>query len=124
MPADSAMTVEDDRPISEHETAIINWMIRFAAPAGRFLHFASLVQSLRVVGRCSCGCASVDFERDGQSARSHPIADAVGETPFGSVGLILWGRDDAITGLEIYELSSAKINALPAVNELLPWPTS
>ena len=117
-------TVKEDRPLSEHETAVVNWMVLYAVPAGRFLHLAPTIANLRVVGRCGCGCASVDFEKEGQSAKSHPIADAYGETADGSVGLILWGREGAITGLEIYENSSAGIQKLPGIDELIPFPTA
>jgi hypothetical protein len=124
MQAGCAITVDDDRPISTHEAAIVSWLLRYGVPAGRLLHLAASVPRLRVVSRCGCGCASVDFEQEGQPTTSHPIADALAETPDGSVGLILWGRDDAITGLEIYELSSANIKTLPAIDDLLPWPTA
>src|SRR5947209_2062243 len=121
MPDDG--TIQEDRPISEHEAAIVEWMIRHD-PNGRLLHLASSIPQLRVVGRCGCGCASVDFECGGQGATGRPIANAEAQTPRGSVGLILWGREDAITGLEVYELSAAEPNPLPAVSELVPWLTT
>ncbi len=64
----------------------------------------------------------MDFERDGQSGRSHPIADAIAETPAGlECGLILWGRDNAVTGLEIYEMDPGTTNELPSLEMLRPW---
>jgi hypothetical protein len=124
MRSNAITTVDEDRPLSDHEAAIVNWMLRYAVPAGHLLHLAPTVPSLRVVGKCSCGCASIDFAKDGQSGNFHPIADAYGETADGSVGLILWGHGDAITGLEIYETSQASIKKLPELNELVPFPTA
>jgi hypothetical protein len=116
------MTVAEDRPISEQETSIVDWLLGNAAKQGPLWHLASGVPGLRVVGRCDCGCASVDFEKDGQSASAHPIADAVGETPAGlKVGVILWGRADAVTGLEVYELDVGSASALPPLESLKPW---
>ena len=124
MHKNAVVTIAESRPLTNHETEIVNWMLRYAVPAGRLRHLMPAVSSLRVVGRCSCGCASVDFENSEQSAQSHPIADTMGETTDGAVGLILWGHDNSITGLEIYALDSTKIDVLPSVANLLPWPTA
>ncbi len=65
------------------------------------------IESLCVVGQCDCGCDSVDFEQPLPEAGSKPIADAVGATPSGGdVGVIVWGTNAIITGLEIYDLGA------------------
>lgn len=67
----------------------------------------SSVHRLTVVGRCECGCASVDFDASESVERAAPIADGVGQTPLGGrVGVIVWGRCDTITGLEVYDLGA------------------
>jgi len=112
---EKAAPVEEDRPITERELAVVDWLLRNGSRSGPLQHLTERIAQLRVVGSCSCGCASVDFEKDGQSPAAHPIADAHGETPTGlKFGLILWGRDDAITGLEIYELDPGAASTLPA----------
>ncbi len=112
---------ESERPISEQEADIINWMLRYSAPSGRLLDLAKCVPNLHVVDRCDCGCPTVTFEK---TEDLHPIADALGKTPGGSVGLILWGRDDAICGLEVYSMEDTTNCTLPTVDNLLPWPTA
>jgi hypothetical protein len=52
-----------------------------------------------------------------------PIADGLGITPNGDqVGVIIWGVSDAITGLEIYDMSaSASKLKLNDLKSIIPW---
>lgn len=113
-------TIREDRPISAGEAAVVVWILR--NEGGDWDRLAEGVRSLRVVGRCACGCASVDFEPGGQAGELRPIADAVGKDSKGRrCGVILWGRPDAITGLEVYECESDSATEVPAVETLLDW---
>ncbi|MHC4136114.1 MAG: hypothetical protein ACYS0K_14130 [Planctomycetota bacterium] len=118
MKGDENLTQAEDRPISAPEAKVVDWLLRNAE--GRLEHLVESVPQLSVVGRCGCGCASVDFEED--SGNSNPIAEAVGENSQGlQCGLILWGREDAVTGLEIYELDPGSASELPELGTLKPW---
>src|SRR5215204_2117950 len=78
----------------------------------------SAIPCLVIIARCECGCASVEFDAPSEQ-RSGVIADATGHTPRGGqVGVIVWGRSDAITGLEIYGLGAGDDDLV------LPVPTS
>jgi len=117
----SAETLKEDRAISTDEAAVVTWMLLHASVAGPLAHFKPTVNTLQVVGRCSCGCPSVDFEVNGRTPPARPIADATGQTAEGTeVGVILWGREDTITGLEFYERGAA-IRAMPLVRTLRAW---
>jgi hypothetical protein len=121
MDALRANTLKEDRPISTDEAAIVSWMILHASVAGSLGHLASSVPALRVVGRCSCGCGSVDFEVDGQTLPFQPIADGTGQNSDGlEIGVVLWGRHDLITGLEFYDMTGATAS-LPLVSTLQAW---
>jgi hypothetical protein len=110
-----------ERPLSQEELALVRWLLTNAPVAGSLADLAPLVASLRVVGRCSCGCPSVDFRSNGQSSPFRPIADATGRTADGAqVGVILWGHEDVISGLEIYQMVGL-VRELPAVESLKPW---
>jgi hypothetical protein len=80
------------------------------------------VEDLRVVGQCECGCDSVDFVPS-NAEHSRPIADGLAATPNGGmVGVIVWGTDDAVTSLEIYDLGAGDGNVrLPAPESIQPW---
>lgn len=97
-----------ERPLSGAEKAVVARLIelsgtRYALPA-------------RVVGRCDCGCASVDFALDGPFGVI--IADAYGRTPAGiGVGVLLWARGSEISTLEVYMLRT-DTGELPTVESL------
>ena len=70
----------------------------------------------------TCGCASVDFEKE-QLGISQPIADGTGKTANGgSVGIIVWGANNLITGLEVYDLGAGDDDlGLPDPNSIVSW---
>jgi hypothetical protein len=84
------------------------------------------VSNLEVVGRCECGCASIDFDAPTSDQHSTLIADGTGTTPSGGrVGVIVWGRPDAITGLEIYDLGAGDDDlVLPVPTSVISWERS
>jgi hypothetical protein len=111
------------RPISEGEVEIIcaaldRAPVRTVTEAGR-----RVLGMLEVIGRCECGCASVDFDAPPSDERPMLIADGTGTTPRGGqVGVLVWGRSDAITGLEIYDLGAGDTDlVLPVPTSVVPW---
>ena len=101
------MRTKINRPITPEEVAVVRTTLERAPVAPEHARLAASVESLRAVDQCSCGCDSVDFEEQGSVRPAKPIGDAIGTTPAGGVvGVIVWGRDDAITALEIYDLGA------------------
>jgi hypothetical protein len=80
------------------------------------------VARLTVIARCECGCASVDFDSPASVQRSTPITDGAGTTPRGGqVGVIVWGRSDAMTGIEIDDLGAGDDDLmLPVATSVVP----
>jgi hypothetical protein len=66
---------------------------------------------------------NVDFDGPTSEDRSGIIANATGQTPRGGqVGIIVWGRSDAITVLEIYDLGAGDGDlVLPVPTSVIPW---
>lgn len=110
-----------DRAISPNEVNVVNWLLDHAlvdVTAYR-LH---PVQELRVVGGCPCGCASLYFEPEGQRGKLKMIADELAVYPDGQqAGLILWGRDDKIVWLEVYDSQPGSSHRIPDVSNLCTW---
>jgi hypothetical protein len=81
---------------------------------------------LRVVGKCDCGCDSVDFVEQGKIKHAKPIADGIGSTSRGGkVGVIIWGTPEVITGLEIYDLGAGDVDIkLPTPESIMPFENS
>lgn len=116
------LTLPEDRPISDREAAVVDWVLGHGALEGSLDHLRDSVRHLRVVARCTCGCASVDFVLDGQSAGAHPIAEAVVRDSRGrACGVIVWGLDGRVSGLEIYAGDLDSATELPTVESLRRW---
>jgi hypothetical protein len=101
------------RPLSDAEQTVV----------GRMLQLSGVNYSMpeQVVGKCDCGCASVDFlpNTEGNVVAS----DAYGRTSGGvDVGVLLWTRGGAVSGLEVYMLGVDTAD-LPTVESLRSVPT-
>jgi hypothetical protein len=117
-----AVTIPQNRPASADEVEIALWMLQNASRAGDLSDLEPSLAGLRVVGRCSCGCPSVDFVVGGQDLTASPVADAHGTTADGAgVGVILWEREGRVSALEVYEVEGPA-RALPLVESLIAWP--
>jgi hypothetical protein len=96
-----------NRPIKPEEVIVIRTTLERAPKEKLDPGVVDGAEHLRAIGQCGCGCDSVDFVPHDPAHMSHPIADGMGKTPAGGdVGVIVWGRPDAITGLEIYSLGA------------------
>ena len=111
------------RRIRQSEAAVIRAALDRASVAAVNQSVSTAIPDLEVIARCECGCASVDFHAPASEERSGIVADATGHTPRGGqVGVILWGRSDAITGLEIYDLGAGDDDlVLPVPTSVIPW---
>jgi hypothetical protein len=77
--------------------------------------------SLQVVGRCDCGCASVDFSHLPPGEIAELVADAVAESPSGEhLGVLVWANRGRYTGLEIVGYSDNPA-PLPALETIRGW---
>jgi hypothetical protein len=115
--------VPDRRPIRQSETEVIRAALMRASVVPVDEAAKDVIPSLQVVARCECGCASVDFDAPASDQRSTVIADGTGQTPKGGqVGVIVWGRRDAITGLEVYDRGAGEDDlALPVPTSVIAW---
>jgi len=94
----------DVRNISPHEAAIVDWLLDHAAMRDVTVYRATPVTALRVVGLCDCGCSGLYFHSNSSGPQTM-LADAVAVYPDKQqAGLILWGRENEIVMLEVYEM--------------------
>jgi hypothetical protein len=115
--------IPERRPIRQDEVEVIGATLERASVRPVTTSAAAAIHSLTVVGRCECGCASVDFDALPTEERPTPVADGIGETPSGGrVGIIVWGGPDAITGIEVYDLGTGDGDlVLPTPKSIVPW---
>jgi hypothetical protein len=94
------------RPISDAEAAVLERALAIAATDESAPAMMGQVRSLQVVGRCGCGCASVDFRSLAKGQIARIVADAMATAPNGeSLGLIVWALDNELSALEVYSYS-------------------
>ena len=115
--------IPERRRIRQSEAEVIRAALDRAAVAPVDHTVSAAIPDLDVIARCGCGCASVDFDAPTSEERSGIVADATGQTPRGGqVGIIVWGRSDAITALEIYDLGAGDDDLiLPVPTSVIPW---
>lgn len=117
--------IPDDRPLTEDERALVEWMLDNGDAEDYILR--SSVTFARVVRKCGCGCASVDFTINGtESPRNlgiHPLVDYVWPTEKGNLcGCFLFTRGDQLAGLEVWSIDGQEMpTRLPRPEELKSW---
>lgn len=106
------------RRITEQEAAVIGRMLRLAPLRQIQGDTINSISELRVIGECECGCRSIEFEApEGHEQR---LADGVGFLPSGeSVDIIVWGRENEVSSLEIVDHMGA--GELPEPDMVYSW---
>lgn len=104
-------TQVERRPLTKEERALLEWLIANGEPDAQ--QYASQLSELKVVGRCTCGCPSLDLAAGVREERttgpSHVLADFDGITVEGvQVGVILHAREGQVSELEIYAIDDFK----------------
>jgi hypothetical protein len=110
------------RPISREEADVVVAALEKAPVGGDRTSLREKVRSLVVIDRCKCGCATIDFESSIAPGSARVVADGLGKTPSGKdVGVLVWGDDQAISGLEIYDMEPESARELPDPVSVKAW---
>jgi len=111
------------RPITVKERALIEWLLRNGNRASE--QFLEQLDSLVVVWKCSCGCPTVDFAREGKSApheAEHILADYLATVDGEEVGIILFQRGGRLSSLEVYsQAGTNKPFGLPEIETIYSY---
>src|SRR5438445_13767787 len=93
------------RPISPDELAVLRAALARAPSERPVRELRTPLEELQVISVCPCGCDSVDFSTQ-DIPKSRPVANGIGTRPFGGdVGILVWGTDHDVTGLEVFDLA-------------------
>lgn len=87
------------------------------------------IPHLRVIGRCTCPCASLDFGLDRSLVAAvpvsrQPVADATVADAAGKAvgGALVFAYDGYLSHLEVYTWGDDEITVLPSPEQLLHLP--
>lgn len=111
------------RPLTPQEATTIRALLEHETFPGRD-ELLDQVPLARVVGRCGCGCATVELAVDrspADAAVSHPIpteATVLDEDGDGIGGMLLFASDGCLDQLEVYSYGDDSIRSLPPLDRL------
>jgi hypothetical protein len=114
----------EDRPLTPREAELVRWMLAHGTLAAA--EYLPQLATARVVSRCGCGCASVDFSVGGAvPPRGEPmgiLADFEYQTPDGHrCGAFVFEQAGLLAGLEVWSVDGLSTpSGLPFVDELCP----
>ena len=109
------------RPISAEERAVLERALRFAATGDAAGFPIEKLDSLHVVGKCPCGCASIDFRHLNEGEIAEVVADAIGETRDGEqVEVLVFALDGDVVALEIVGYADTPAR-LPIASTVRGW---
>src|SRR5262249_52333666 len=118
------VAIPDDRPLTSQEQSLVLWLLEHGSPDTA--NFLPQIGQARVVSRCSCGCASIDFAIDGKvpsaGAGMQILADYEWQAADGSrFGVFVFAQSGLLAGLEVWSIDGFAVPSnLPAVENLHP----
>ncbi len=125
----SADRQSGSRGLSVAEHDLLPWLLTrgaeiTGADTARGTAFLPQLGFLRVVGRCSCGCPTIDLSLEELSlavdAVTETIADVEGRSPQGTqIGIILRAVGGRITELEAFPRDGRVPFSLPTAEQLV-----
>ena len=106
-----------ERSLTVGERELLAWLVRSGLSPDS--PYVAQVSSARVVGRCDCGCPTIDLQVSASPpARElglEDIVNAYGESPEGvKVGVILFARGGELCSLEVYSVEGEPTYTLPS----------
>ena len=120
----SRTSIPEDRPLTAQEVALVRWLLNHGTAAST--SFMPQLDQARVVSRCYCGCASIDFAIGGMVPPAGDgiqiLADYEWQTAERHLfGVFVFARAGLLAGLEVYSVDGlADAKCLPAVEQLRP----
>lgn len=120
----SVAPIQEDRPLNDSEAALVRWMLEHGTVAAA--GFIDQLAMARVVSRCCCGCASVNFAVRGIVPPPGEVmgilADFEYRTAEGHIcGAFVFERVGLLAGLEVWSMDGLSTTSeLPTISQLQP----
>jgi hypothetical protein len=108
-----------DRPLTDEERELTRWILENGESEG--IEFLDQLERARVVGVCTCGCATIDFVVEGLLGAPpgvHILGDFIYGSEANSAGVFVFSSGGILSGLEVYGRSGDAPKVLPKPSEL------
>ena len=112
----------EDRPLTTAEARLVQWLLERGTVKARC--FIPQLAQARVVSRCGCGCASIDFSITGYRGVAQAGMEIPSDYHWRSKGGYLFGvfvfaREGVLAGLELWSIDGqSTASALPDLEQL------
>lgn len=94
--------VPDNRSLSTKEREFLAWLLQHGAPSAH--EYCSQIDTARVVARCSCGCASIDF-LEAPAAPLETLSDHQWRDGDGHLfGVFAFAKEGRLAGIEEWSI--------------------
>ena len=123
MPEFVPVPTQQDRPLTEHERALVKWLLEHGNPDAA--EFLPQLADAWVVSRCPCGCASIGFAIGGvipaDDAGMHILSDFEWQGDGVYSGIFVFACGGQLAGIEVWSLDGkASTSLLPRIDQLRP----
>jgi hypothetical protein len=114
--------IAEDRALSDSESALVLWLL--SQGGKKSTRYLSQASQIRVVSRCACGCASLNFDVDGGGWRSPGGMDILVERRWRDGAghlfeVFIFCKANTLAGIDVYSVDGLAIpRALPTPQEL------
>ena len=117
-------SIPEDRPLTLEETLLVRWLLEHGAESA--VAFLPQLAQARVVSRCNCGCASVDFAIGGVVPPPGTGIGLLSDYEYRTAeshlcGVFVFERAGLLAGLEVWSQDGLSTpSMLPAIKQLRP----
>ncbi len=116
---DHRSAIPENRPLSAQEIALLRWLLDHGKPSAQ--KHVGEIETLRVVSRCGCGCASVDFV-NAPTTGVEVLSDHKWQDDQGRLfGAFAFAKAGKLAGIEVWSVDGrATPSSLPHRSILAP----
>ena len=121
------MEIPDDRELTDDERALTRWLLQHGVDGAS--DYDVQLANARVVSRCACGCASVNFAIPGRTLEPEAGLTILADFQWRDRdhhlgGVFVFAKNTVLAGLEVWSIDGdAEINLLPDIADLHPIDT-
>ena len=93
--------VPESRALTAQESHLLTWLLNHGTPSAQV--YLGEIQALRVVSRCGCGCASIDFVAAPSALEN--LSDYKWQDAEGHLfGASAFAKEGKLAGLEVWSI--------------------